>query len=109
MLFGENLSVSSIYQTALATQPQIKASQYNLNAAQKGLDIAPARVKFIKVYPCIGKTIAATCTLANNLVNFFGECDFTPLAQQRIFLAQSDWLVVTAIRKNASAVGFGIC
>lgn len=43
---------------------------------EKMLDIRPARVKYVLVYPNIAKTTAATCTLASNMVNFFGECDF---------------------------------
>ena len=42
----------------------------------KNLSIRPARVRYVKVYPNINKTTAATCGIASNLVNFFGEADF---------------------------------
>ena len=42
----------------------------------KNLSIRPSRVRYVKVYPNINKTTAATCGIASNLVNFFGEADF---------------------------------
>jgi predicted metallopeptidase len=56
------------------------------------LTIAPARVKYVKVYPNIAKDKAATCTLASNLVNFFGECDYIVSVSGELWDALNDKL-----------------
>lgn len=56
------------------------------------VSIAPARVKYIKVYPNIAKDKAATCTLASNLVNFFGECDYIISVSGELWDALNDKL-----------------
>ena len=42
----------------------------------KNLSVRPSRVRYVKVYPNINKTTAATCGIASNLVNFFADADF---------------------------------
>lgn len=42
----------------------------------ENLDLRPAKLKFIKVYPYISKSIAGRCLKANDLLKFFGEFDY---------------------------------
>ncbi len=65
---------------------QIKNKRYELSAeaetlaeqvlAEKELDIRPAIVKYVLVYPMINKTTAASCMVSSNMVKFFGESDY---------------------------------
>lgn len=56
---------------------------------EKMLAIDPARVKYVLVYPNINKTTAATCLVANNMVNFFGDTDFIISASGELWDALS--------------------
>ena len=56
------------------------------------LSLSPARVKYMKVYPNIAKTVAGTCTLSSNLVNFFGECDYIVSVSGELWDALNDKL-----------------
>lgn len=70
----------------MSTQKQIKNKRYEMSESMETvakhvlettqLRIYPARVKYVLVYPNINKTTAATCTIASNLVNFFGDTDY---------------------------------
>ena len=42
----------------------------------KCLNIKPARITFVLVYPNINKWTAAQCMLANPMVTLLGDCDF---------------------------------
>lgn len=42
----------------------------------KNLDIAPANVKYVKVYPLINNKTAGRCMLANPMMKLFGDCDY---------------------------------
>jgi len=42
----------------------------------KNMDLQPATIKYIKVYPGINKKTAARCMLSNPMMKLFGECDY---------------------------------
>lgn len=44
--------------------------------ADKNLDISPARIKYVLVYPHINKKTAGRCIMARPMVKLFGECDY---------------------------------
>ena len=44
--------------------------------AEKNLDLHPARIKYLLVYPNINKTTGGRCTRASNLLKFYGEVDY---------------------------------
>lgn len=42
----------------------------------KKIDINPAKIKYVLVYPEINKTTAGRCTRASNLLKLFGDVDY---------------------------------
>lgn len=44
--------------------------------ADKNLDLSPARIKYVLVYPHINKKTAGRCIMARPMVKLFGECDY---------------------------------
>lgn len=42
----------------------------------KNMDLSPARIKYVKVYPSISKKIAGRCMSAPPLIKLFGDCDY---------------------------------
>ena len=44
--------------------------------AEKTLDVSPARIKYLLIYPHINKTTAGRCNKATNLLKFYGEVDY---------------------------------
>jgi len=42
----------------------------------KQLNIEPAQVKYVLVYPGINKTTAARCMATNPMIKLFGDCDY---------------------------------
>ncbi len=65
---------------------QIKNKRYEISPdlaeiatkilGEKMLDIRPARVRYVLVYPNIDKTTAGRCMVANAMVTLMGDCDF---------------------------------
>ena len=44
--------------------------------AEKNMDLNPARIKYLLVYPNINKTTGGRCTRATNLLKVYGEVDY---------------------------------
>ena len=44
--------------------------------ATKSLELNPARIKYVLVYPLINKKTAGRCMLANPMMKLFGDCDY---------------------------------
>lgn len=44
--------------------------------ANKNMDLGPARIKYVKVYPTIDKKTAGRCMLSNPMTKLFGDCDY---------------------------------
>lgn len=44
--------------------------------ALKHMDLNPAKIKYVKVYPLINKKTAGRCMLANPMMKLFGDCDY---------------------------------
>ena len=44
--------------------------------ADKNMELEPAVIKYVKVYPYISKKVAGRCILSYPMIKLFGECDY---------------------------------
>jgi len=54
---------------------ELEAVAKNVISA-KIIDLTPARIKYVQVYPLINKKTAGRCMLANPMMKLFGDCDY---------------------------------
>ena len=60
----------------MGLSPEIEQLAAKVLAENSDLDIEPAAIQYMKVYPFIDKKTAAKCVKAQPLVQFFGACHY---------------------------------